>query len=73
MTHLERAQRKLLSAVTAMQSRVSSWAQDRERGDVPGWVMITVMTAGLVIALTLVARPLLESVFSDAVNSVVGT
>lgn len=73
MTHLERAQRQLLSAVTAMQSRVSSWAQDRERGDVPGWVMITVMTAGLVIALTLVARPLLESVFSDAVNSVVGT
>ncbi|MGB3258417.1 MAG: hypothetical protein WBG89_14145 [Ornithinimicrobium sp.] len=73
MTHLERAQRQLLSAVTAMQSRVSHWSQQRDRGDVPGWVMITVMTAGLVIALTLVARPLLESVFSDAVNSVVGT
>ncbi|MGC1208394.1 MAG: hypothetical protein WA880_10625 [Ornithinimicrobium sp.] len=73
MTNLERAQRHLLSAATTMQSRVLSWAQDRERGDVPGWVMITVMTAGLVIALTLVARPLLESVFSDAVNSVVGT
>ncbi|MGB3859665.1 MAG: hypothetical protein WA912_10470 [Ornithinimicrobium sp.] len=73
MTHLERAQRQLLSAVTAMQSRVFHWAQQRDRGDVPGWVMITVMTAGLVIALTLVARPLLESVFSDAVNSVVGT
>ncbi len=73
MIHLERAQRQLLSAVTAIQSRISTWAQDRERGDVPGWVMITVMTAGLVIALTLVARPLLESVFSDAVNSVVGT
>ncbi len=73
MKHLERAQRQLLEAVTAMQSRVSTWADDRERGDVPGWVMITVMTAGLVIALTLVARPLLESVFSDAVNSVVGT
>lgn len=73
MTNLERAQRQLLTAVAAMQSRVSTWAQDRERGDVPGWVMITVMTAGLVIALTLVARPLLEGVFSDAVNSVVGT
>lgn len=73
MTHLERAQRQLLSAVSVMQLRISAWAQHRERGDVPGWVMITVMTAGLVIALTLVARPLLESVFSNAVNSVVGT
>lgn len=73
MTHLESAQRRLLLAVSTMQSRVATWTQDRDRGDVPGWVMITVMTAGLVIALTLVARPLLESVFSDAVNSVVGT
>ncbi|MGB3828549.1 MAG: hypothetical protein WA962_07190 [Ornithinimicrobium sp.] len=73
MTTLERAQRRLFSAASTMQARVASWAHDRERGDVPGWVMITVMTAGLVIALSLVARPLLESVFSNAVNSVVGT
>jgi hypothetical protein len=28
-----------------------------ERGDVPGWVLITVMTAGLVAALWAVAGP----------------
>lgn len=72
MTSLERMQRRLFSAVTTMRARVSTWSQDRERGDVPGWVMITVMTAGLVVALSLVARPLLESVFSNAVNSVTG-
>ena len=27
----------------------------RERGDVPGWVLVTIMTAGLVTALWLVA------------------
>ena len=41
-----------------------------ERGDVPGWVMITVMTAGLVAALWAVAGPELERMLRDALNSV---
>jgi hypothetical protein len=41
-----------------------------ERGDVPGWVMITVMTAGLVVAITAVARPQLQSMLSSALNQV---
>jgi len=71
MSNLERAQRRLFSAVTTMQSRAATWLQDRDRGDVPGWVMITVMTAGLVVVLTLLARPLLGDLFSTSVNSVV--
>ncbi|KQY64750.1 hypothetical protein ASD66_20910 [Nocardioides sp. Root151] len=43
-----------------------------ERGDVPGWVMITVMTAGIVAALTLVAGPRLRSMLIEALNSVNG-
>jgi hypothetical protein len=43
-----------------------------EVGDVPGWVMITVMTAGLVGALTLVAGPRLQQMLIDALNSVGG-
>ena len=43
-----------------------------ERGDVPGWVLITVMTAGLVAALWVVAEPQLKSMLSDALNSVTG-
>lgn len=43
-----------------------------DRGDVPGWVMITVMTAGLVGALTLIAGPQLQSMLVNALNSVGG-
>ncbi len=47
-------------------------AHDRssERGDVPGWVLITVMTAGLVAALWAVAGPQLSQMLSDALSSV---
>ncbi|WP_454044434.1 hypothetical protein [Cellulosimicrobium sp. Marseille-Q8652] len=45
---------------------------DAERGDVPGWVLITLMTAGLVIALWAVAGPALTAAFSEAISSVSG-
>lgn len=41
-----------------------------ERGDVPGWVMVTLMTAGLVVALWAVAGPRLAQVFSTAMDRV---
>jgi hypothetical protein len=43
-----------------------------ERGDVPGWVLVTIMTAALVVALFGIASPLLGNVFSKAVNAVGG-
>ena len=45
---------------------------DRERGDVPGWVLVTLMTAGLVTALWLVAGPALSNVFESAIADVTG-
>lgn len=45
---------------------------DPERGDVPGWVLVTLMTAGLVVALWAVAGPLLEDAFRQAISSVTG-
>lgn len=41
-----------------------------ERGDVPGWVLVTVMTAGLVAALWAVAGPELERLLRQALSSV---
>ena len=41
-----------------------------ERGDVPGWVLITVMTAGLVMAIWGVAKGQLSSMLRDALASV---
>jgi len=41
-----------------------------ERGDVPGWVLVTLMTAGLVTALWVIAGDALGTVFEDAITSV---
>ncbi|MHA7281706.1 hypothetical protein [Arthrobacter sp. TMS2-4] len=43
---------------------------DRERGDVPGWVMITLMSAVLVAALLAIAGPALEGLFNQAIDQV---
>jgi hypothetical protein len=42
----------------------------KERGDVPGWVLITVMTAGLVVAIWKLAGDQLAKMLSDALSSV---
>lgn len=41
-----------------------------ERGDVPGWVLVTVMTAGLVTAIWLIADGQLTSILNRALTSV---
>lgn len=43
-----------------------------DRGDVPGWVLVTVMTSGLVLALWGVARGRLTEVFNNAIDGVLG-
>ena len=43
-----------------------------DRGDVPGWVLVTIMTAGLVVGLWAVAGPRLQQLFTQAMDSVVG-
>jgi hypothetical protein len=41
-----------------------------ERGDVPGWVLITLMTAALVVVLWSLAVPALSAVFNQAMTKV---
>lgn len=43
-----------------------------ERGDVPGWVLVTLMTAGLVIAIWALAGPALADLFQQAISRVSG-
>ncbi len=43
-----------------------------ERGDVPGWVLVTLMTAGLVVAIWALAGPALANLFTDAISRVSG-
>ena len=69
------------TAARALSPRVARWwvtirsrllAAGRDRGDVPGWVLVTLMTAGLVIALWALAGPALTGVFSDSIARVTG-
>ncbi|MEI6360732.1 MAG: hypothetical protein WCP95_01230 [Actinomycetes bacterium] len=58
----------LLQALSAFAARLRAATDDR--GDVPGWVLVTVMTAGLVTAIWLVADGQLTSVLDRAISSV---
>ncbi|MDO5025981.1 MAG: hypothetical protein Q4E03_05650 [Trueperella sp.] len=41
-----------------------------EPGDVPGWVMITLMTAALVVMLWAIAGPALTDLFNNAIDRI---
>lgn len=41
-----------------------------DRGDVPGWVMVTVMTAILVVAILAIFQPQIERALSGIIDSV---
>jgi hypothetical protein len=57
-----------LAAIAALAARVRG--DDPERGDVPGWVMITVMTAALVLAILIPFRQAIVTAVQNALQSV---
>ena len=63
-----RAYTPLLTALEALRARAR--ADDPERGDVPGWVMITVMTAALVLAILIPFRAAIVEAVQNALTSV---
>jgi hypothetical protein len=59
-------------ALIRAQCTLTTAVRRDERGDVPGWVMITLMTAGIVAVLWKVAGDELEAMFRRAMNNVTG-
>ncbi|RBY85380.1 hypothetical protein [Blastococcus sp. TF02A-26] len=57
-----------LAVLVALAARLRG--DDPERGDVPGWVMITVMTAALVLAILIPFREAIVDAVSNALDSV---
>lgn len=49
---------------------VAGWRRRDDRGDVPGWVMVAVMTAGIVGVIGGLASDQLSALLSDALGSV---
>ena len=58
----------VLAALAALTDRLRG--DDPERGDVPGWVMITVMTAALVLAILVPFREAIVAAVTNALASV---
>lgn len=44
-----------------------------ERGDVPGWVLIVLMTSALVLAIWAIAEPQLKNIVRSALDTVCGS
>jgi hypothetical protein len=68
--HLRAPGHRLAARLTGLWHRRIAAAGAADRGDVPGWVLVTMMTAGLVAALWAVAGGLLTNLFQSAVSSV---
>lgn len=55
--------------LTALKLQLRTDLRD-DRGDVPGWVMITLMSAVLVAGLLALAAPALQDLFNQAISQV---
>ncbi len=55
----------------ALREAIATLPED-DRGDVPGWVLVTLMTAGLVVVIWALAGPALASLFEQAIARVSG-
>lgn len=60
-----------ITVLSILTSVLSDDVRD-ERGDVPGWVMITLMSAVLVVGLLALALPALQEMFNSAIARVNG-
>ena len=69
VTRMENTQMENASAEQRESQTLRGLLAD-ERGDVPGWVLVTLMTAGLVVLLWAVAGPALQNLFNTALSKV---
>lgn len=58
--------RQMNQMIINFQIRV--WAQS-DRGDVPGWVLVVLMTAGLVTGIWTIAAPRLNTLLRNSLDS----
>ncbi len=68
-----RLQVQILSEVRNIRERFfAANCEGRERGDVPGWVLVVLMTTGLVTAIWTIAAPRLTAILRNSLDSMNG-
>lgn len=61
------------NAIIRVRGRLTSVeAVSNERGDVPGWVLVVLMTTGLVTAIWMIAAPRLTAILRNSLDSMNG-
>ena len=70
---------KLIVATNYLSVRISEFKRTRfykalsdNRGDVPGWVLVVLMTTGLVTALWTIAAPRLTAILKNSLDAMNG-
>ncbi|CAB5110735.1 MAG: hypothetical protein F2954_02625 [Actinobacteria bacterium] len=69
---------KLVIAEISLRERLTSAHKDfyarlrDERGDVPGWVLVVLMTTGLVTAIWTIAAPRLSAILKNSLDAMNG-
>lgn len=72
-------QRKVISIQNLCANKLSEFRKSRffkalmdERGDVPGWVLVVLMTTGLVTAIWTIAAPRLTAILRNSLDAMNG-
>ena len=60
----------VLAATSRLRTSAVSAARRGERGDVPGWVLVTLMTAGIVAVIWGLAQDQLQEILDGALDNV---
>lgn len=70
---------KVMELYLILLSRIDSFRRSRlfralndQRGDVPGWVLVVLMTTGLVTAIWTIAAPRLTAILRNSLDSMNG-
>ena len=75
----EKIEKKLTQLQIEISIRVSDFKSSRfyralsdDRGDVPGWVLVVLMTTGLVTAIWTIAAPRLSAILKNSLDAMNG-
>ncbi|HEX7354288.1 MAG TPA: hypothetical protein VF288_05585 [Mycobacteriales bacterium] len=70
---MTRLQSLLLTCWLATGTARQRLTDGRERGDIPGWVMIAIMSAAVVVVLIPLVGPAIAHAFTNAIDNVSNT
>jgi len=72
-THINHINYRIIGKLGQLKSRMSTErlvdSMKDEQGDVPGWVLVVLMTTGLVTAIWTIAAPRLQQILKNSLDS----